>query len=118
MVIATPLVLLGVSYLDHRRDPEQFVVVWLGIILLLLLLIWLVLLDTLNSMIVSRRERGILREKTVQTLRDVADTLPVPEQGDGEVPASPPDRQAGPDSPDFATGQLDESDDGTDAESR
>jgi len=71
MVTGIPLLLVGTSYLDYRHQQEEFVAVWLSVIVLLLVVVTLVILDTVNSMRLNRKAEHLLKEETIRELEQV-----------------------------------------------
>jgi peptidoglycan/LPS O-acetylase OafA/YrhL len=69
MVLEIPLLLVGTSFLDYRTDQERFVWVWLAAIVLLVLVMWIMVVDAVNSMILGRRKRREIRLKLMQNLQ-------------------------------------------------
>jgi hypothetical protein len=75
MVLEVPLLLVGTSLADHRLDQEQFVWVWLAAIVLLVLIMWMMLLDALNSLLLSRRDRQAWRTQVIANLKQAQEEL-------------------------------------------
>lgn len=69
LVLMIPLLLIGTSFTDYRLDQERFVWVWLAAIVMLLLVVWLMVVDGINSLIITRRVRLEARDRLRRDLQ-------------------------------------------------
>ncbi len=69
MVVEIALLLVGTSLTDHRLQQERFVWVWLAAIVLLVVVMAIMIVDALNSMLISRRTRREVHQRLMSSLR-------------------------------------------------
>lgn len=61
MLVTIPLLTIGFSLISSAAQPRLWVMVWLGAMLLVVMILALAVMDTLNTVRLSRRRREQLR---------------------------------------------------------